>query len=33
MNDDTLILYYYKDGLSNRERQAVANALATNPST
>lgn len=32
MNDDTLILYYYKDGLSNRERQAVANALATNPS-
>lgn len=32
MNDDTLILYYYKDGLSRRERQAVANALASNPS-
>jgi hypothetical protein len=30
MNDDTLTLYYYNDGLSNRERQAVAHALATN---
>ncbi len=29
MNDDTLTLYYYNDGLSNRERQAVAHALAT----
>lgn len=29
MNDDTLILYYYNDGLSNRERQAVSNAIAT----
>jgi hypothetical protein len=29
MKDDTLILYYYNDGLSNRERQEVANALAT----
>jgi hypothetical protein len=29
MNDDTLILYYYNDGLSTRERQEVANAIAT----
>ena len=31
MNDETLILYYYNDGLSTRERQEVANALATDP--
>ena len=31
MNDDTLTLYYYNDGLSKRERQAVANAIATDP--
>ena len=31
MNDDTLILYYYNDGLSNRERQDVANAIANDP--
>jgi hypothetical protein len=29
MNDDTLTLYYYNDGLSNQERQQVANTLAT----
>ena len=29
MNDDTLILYFYNDGLSGSERQTVANALAT----
>lgn len=28
MNDDTLVLYYYNDGLSTRERQKVANAIA-----
>lgn len=32
MNDDILTLYYYHDGLSNRERQQVANAIATDPS-
>ena len=32
MNDDTLTLYYYKDGLSESERQRVANALATDAS-
>jgi len=31
MNDDTLTLYYYNDGLTNAERQQVANALATDP--
>jgi hypothetical protein len=31
MNDDTLTLYYYNDGLSNRQRQAVANAIASDP--
>ena len=31
MNDDTLILYYYNDELSNRERQEVANAIANDP--
>ena len=31
MNDETLTLYYYNDGLTNAERQAVANALATDP--
>ena len=31
MNDDTLILYYYNDGLSNRERQEVSNAIANSP--
>jgi hypothetical protein len=31
MNDDTLTLYYYNDGLTAAERQAVANALATDP--
>jgi len=31
MNDDTLTLYYYNDGLTNAERQAVANALAIDP--
>lgn len=29
MNDDTLTLYYYNDGLTHAERQAVANALAS----
>jgi len=31
MNDDTLTLYYYNDGLTNSERQEVANALANDP--
>ena len=31
MNDDTLTLYYYNDGLTNAERQEVANALANDP--
>jgi len=31
MNDDTLTLYYYNDGLSNAERQVIANALAADP--
>ncbi|MDH3440921.1 MAG: hypothetical protein OEM63_09225 [Gammaproteobacteria bacterium] len=31
MNDDTLTLYYYNDGLTNAERQEVANALAIDP--
>ena len=31
MNDNTLTLYYYDDGLSNQDRQAVAHALATDP--
>lgn len=31
MNDDTLTLYYYNDGLTNAERQQVANALANDP--
>ena len=29
MNDETLLLYYYKDGLTRREREAVATRLAT----
>ena len=29
MNDETLTLYYYNDGLSSREREQVAHALAT----
>lgn len=29
MNDDTLILYYYNDGLSEQEREDVAAALRT----
>ena len=29
MNDETLTLYYYNDGLSTREREQVAHALAT----
>lgn len=29
MNDDTLLLYYYNDGLSEQERQQVAAALQT----
>lgn len=29
MNEDRLILYYYRDGLTKDERQQVANALAT----
>ena len=29
MNDETLTLYYYNDGLTNAERQQVANTLAT----
>jgi hypothetical protein len=32
MQDNILILYYYNDGLTNSERQQVANALATEPS-
>ena len=31
MNDETLTLYYYNDGLSTREREQVAHALATDP--
>lgn len=31
MNDDTLILYYYDDGLEAGERAAVAAALETDP--
>ena len=31
MNDDQLILYYYDDGLSARERQGIAAALEENP--
>jgi hypothetical protein len=31
MNDDTLILYYYGDGLSARERKAVEAALEQDP--
>lgn len=29
MNDDTLTLYYYNDGLTREERQQIANLLAT----
>lgn len=32
MNDDTLTLYYYNDGLTTREREQVASALATDAS-
>jgi len=31
MNDETLIFYYYKDGLSRAEREQVASMLATDP--
>jgi len=31
MNEDKLILYYYRDGLSNREMRAVADAIANDP--
>jgi hypothetical protein len=31
MNDDKLILYYYDDGLSARERQEITAALEENP--
>lgn len=31
MNDDTLTLYYYDDGLTKAERQAVENALVADP--
>ena len=33
MNDETLTFYYYNDGLTREERQAVANRLATDPGT
>ncbi len=32
MNDDTLTLFYYDDGLTNHERREVINALAADPS-
>jgi len=32
MNDDTLTLYYYNDGLTTPERQQVTNAIATDAS-
>jgi len=31
MNDDTLILYYYNDGLTRRERQQVESAMRSDP--
>ena len=31
MNEDTLILYYYNDGLSDRERQQVETAINADP--
>jgi len=31
MNDDTLLLYYYNDGLSPRERRQVEAAMSTDP--
>jgi len=31
MNDDTLLLYYYNDGLSTRERRQVEATINTNP--
>lgn len=31
MNEDTLILYYYDDGLSDREKQQIAAALEADP--
>jgi anti-sigma factor RsiW len=31
MNDDTLVLYYYNDGLSDRERRQVEAALNSDP--
>jgi len=31
MNDDTLLLYYYNDGLSSRERRQVDAAINTDP--
>lgn len=33
MNDETLTLYYYNDGLTREERQEVANRLAADPGT
>jgi len=31
MKDDTLVLYYYNDGLSDRERKAVESAIHSDP--
>ena len=31
VNDEQLVLYFYKDGLSRAEREAVAGALASDP--
>ena len=31
MNDDTLTLYFYNDGLTETERRDVERALADNP--
>jgi hypothetical protein len=31
MNDETLILYYYDDGLTGKEREEIASRLATDP--
>lgn len=31
MNEETLILYYYDDGLNDREKQRIAAALAADP--
>ena len=32
MNDDTLLLYYYDDGLSAKERRDVESAIAADSS-